>query len=170
VLNTLIAIASLVLGWFLKVLSDRWSERTTFDHRIRLEKEYGLYCDLWEKLFELRRAVGQVVDALSSTGVVRHDKDFVDLFNAYQSVVSKGEPFMSTSVFGPARKILTLAREIGGNIGEQESLSGPSARGANSDWLATKRSRLDQENTAAFKEIDRLFQEVAVAIRRRVSP
>jgi hypothetical protein len=170
VLNTLVAIGSLVIGWFLKVLSDRWSERSTFDHRLRLEKEYGLYCDLWDKLFELRRAAGQLVESLSNSSAVRHDKDFIALFNAYQSVVSKGEPFMSTTVFRPARRILTLAREISGNIESQESLSHPSARGAGSEWLATERERLDQKNSAAFTEIDRLFQDVATAIRQRISP
>ncbi len=42
------------LGWFGKVIQDRISAKRLFDHRIRLEKEYSLYSDLWDKLFELR--------------------------------------------------------------------------------------------------------------------
>jgi hypothetical protein len=133
------------------------------------EADLRLYHNLWEKLFELRRAVGQLVEPLSSTAVVRHETDFIDLFNAYQTVVSKGEPFMSKSVFDPAKKIVTLARGIHGNIGAKESLSRPSAKAAGSDWLATERERLDQENLTVFKEIDRLYQEVEVAISRRVT-
>ena len=137
---------------------------------VQEEADLRLYPDLWEKLFELRRAVGQLVESVSSTSVVRHDKDFIDLFNAYQTAVSKGEPFMSKSVFDPARKIVTLAREIHGNIGEKESLSDErQTRGADSEWLANERGRLDEENIAAFKEIDRLYQEVEIAIRRRVT-
>lgn len=133
------------------------------------EADLRLDHDLWDKLVALRRAAGQIVEPLSNTAVVRHDKDFIDLFNAYQSVVIKGEPFLSASVFGPARRIVTLAREIHGNIAADESLSHPSARGADSEWLANERERLDEENTAAFNEIDRLFQEVKAAIGRVTS-
>jgi len=172
-LNAAIAIGSLVIGWFLKVLSDRMSEKALYDHRIRLEKEYGLYSDLWDKLFELRRAVGQLVEPLSSTSEVRHDEQTLELFNAYQAAVRKGEPFMSTSVFGPAKEIATLARKIIHNVGKQQSPRGRCARGLNSEadeTCATKRIRLDEENDAAFKEIEELFQSVARAIRLRVSP
>lgn len=170
-LNTLIAVASLVLGWLLKVFSDRMSQRTTFDHRIRLEKEYGLYCDLWDKLFELRRATGQLVEPLGSANTVRHDKDFFDLFNAYQGAVHKSEPFISTAVFDPASKIATLARRISSNIGERESLSGERrSHGADSEWLGNERERLREENAAAFNEIETHFRATATAIRQRVSP
>jgi hypothetical protein len=172
-LNAAIAIGSLAIGWFLKVLSDRMSEKALYDHRLRLEKEYGLYSDLWDKLFELRRAVGQLVEPLGSTSEVRHDEQTLDLFNAYQAVVRKGEPFMSTSVFGPARQIATLARKIIGNVGEQQSLHERRAMQLNIDTdekLATEQVCLDEENGAAFKEIEELFQGVARAIRLRVSP
>ena len=118
-----ISVISLGVGWFLKVLSDRMSEKKLFDHRIRLEKEYELYSDLWDKLSELRRAVGQLVEPLSSTSLVRHDKDVINLFNAYQAAVRKGEPFMSSCVLNPASKIATLSRKIISNVGEQQSLS-----------------------------------------------
>lgn len=172
-LNAAIAIGSLVIGWFLKVLSDRMSEKALYDHRLRLEKEYGLYSDLWDKLFELRRAVGQLVEPLGSTSEVHHDEQTLDLFNAYQAAVRRGEPFMSTSVFGPARQIATLARKIIGNVGKQQSLHERRAKQLNTETdekLATEQVRLDEENDAAFKEIEELFQSVAKAIRLRVSP
>ena len=69
------------------------SETTLFDHRLRLEKEYELYTSLWDKLFELRRAVGQLVAPLSDGGVVCHAEQCRALFSAYQELVRKGEPF-----------------------------------------------------------------------------
>ena len=146
-----------VIGWFLKVLADRMSEKRLFDHRIRLEKEYGLYSDLWDKLFELRRAVGQLVEPLSSTSEVRHDERTLELFNAYQATVRKGEPFMSASIFVHARKIATIARTIIGNVGKQQSLSERCAEEPNpkahDQRLATKRHNLDKENETAFKDV-----------------
>ncbi len=120
-LNAAIAIGSLLIGWFVKVLADHMSEKRLCDHRIRLEKEYGLYSDLWDKLFELRRSVGQAVDSMSGTNEVRHDQEILDLFNAYQAVVRKGEPFMDVSVFTPAREIVRIAGRIISNIGKLES-------------------------------------------------
>ena len=173
-LNDPIAIVAFLsgsfLGWFGKVLQDHISEKRLFDHRIRLEKEYALYSDLWDKLSELRRAVCQLVDPLSSTGVVRHDEHVLELFNAYQAAVRKGEPFMSTSVFDPARKIATIARKIISSVGERQTLSESIAKGANSDWVVTEQRKLDNENKIAIKEIEGLFQSVATAIHRRVSP
>lgn len=162
------------IGWFLKMLADRMSEKRLFDHRIRLEKEYGLYSDLWDKLFELRRTVGQLVEPLSSTSEVRHDERTLKLFNAYQATVRKGEPFMSASVFIPARKIVEIARTIMNNVGKQQSFSESCGKAPNPEVhdqrLANNRHNLDEENETAFKEIEELFQNVAIAIRRRVSP
>jgi len=172
-LNAAIAIGSLVTGWFLKLFSDRVSRKTLYDHRLRLEKEYGLYSDLWDKLFELRRAVGQLVESSGSTRYVGHDEQVLDLFNAYQATVRKGEPFMNTSVFGPARQVVTLADEIIGNVGKQQSLDERRAKQLNSESdekLATQQVRLDEKSDTAFKEIEELFQSVAKAIRLRVSP
>jgi len=112
-LNAVIAIFGGIIGWFLKVLANRMAEKSHFDHRLRLEKEYGLYSDLWDKLFEFRRAFGQhnqFRNSVSSTGSVRHDEHILEWFNAYNKVVDNGEPFMSTTVFDPARKILKIGR------------------------------------------------------------
>lgn len=170
VLTALLPIATLVLGWLLKVLSDRWSERMSFDHQLRLEKEYALYSDLWDRLFELRRAVGDLVGLLIGTNAVRHGKDALERFNAYQAVVRKGEPFMSPSVYAPAREIVKLARQIIGNIGDQQSLSEFAAKGGPTEAMVEKRMVLGEDSEDAFRKIENLFQEVATAIRHRVYP
>ena len=172
-LNAAIAIVLLVIGWFLKVLSDRRSQKKLFDHRLRLEKEYGLYSDLWDKLFELRRAVGQLFEPLVGTSAVRHDEQVHDRFNAYQAAVRKGEPFMSTSIFRPAREIAKLARKIMSNIDTQRSLSERREQRLSAEAdekLADKQIRLDEENEASFNSIEDLYQQIAQAIRLRVTP
>jgi hypothetical protein len=172
-LNAVIAIVALVIGWSLKVLSDRMSQKALFDHRLRLEKEYGLYSDLWDKLFELRRAVGQLVKPLGTSGEPCAARQILDLFNVYQAAVRKGEPFMSASIFDPAREIATVARRIIDNVGNQRSLEERREKGLNSrtdEKCVTEQIRLDDENETAFKEIEVLFQRVAQAIRLRVTP
>ena len=159
--------------WILNLLQDHFSQKKLFDHRLRLEKEYGLYSALWDKLFELRRAVGQLVELLGSTDEVRHDKDLPDLFNAYQQVVRKGEPFMSTSVYDPAREVVTLAQKIICNESKHVSIHKHREKGLNSEAdekCANKEIRLDEESEAAFKSIEGLYKEIAKAIRVRVTP
>ncbi len=172
-LNSAIAIGSLVLGWFLKVLADRMSQRKLFDHRLRLEKEYGLYADLWDQLFELRRAVGQLVSSLGSPGNVDHSAQVWEHFNCYQEAVRKGEPFMSESVYCPAREVVTLAWQIRGNAKEYQSINERRARGQSTEddeALADGQFKLEEDNEAAFEKIDDLFKTIGKAIRRRVSP
>lgn len=66
---------------------------------------------------------------------------------------------------------MTIARKIHSNIGELESLSKNTVRrSADPEMLATEFKHLNKENNAAFEEIDGLFQTVATAIRRRVTP
>lgn len=158
-----------VIGWLVKLLSEYISDKRLFDHRIRLEKEYGLYSNLWDKLFELRRAVGLLVGLLGGTNVVSHDEDVIPAFNACQAAVRKGEPFMDTSVFGPALKIVGNASKIIANFGKQESHHKNSEKEPSSESIEMDK-RLDEENNAAFKEIEKMFQNVAKAIRYRVRP
>ena len=169
-INIVWLLTGAVSGWFGKYIQDRISAKRLFDHRIRLEKEYALYSELWDKLFELRRAVNQLVETLGSTNVVRHDKQIIDLFNAYQGIVSRGEPFMSASVFTPARRILSIARQIISNTGEKEYLSESVTGGSDPNWVTAEQCKLDRESDTGIKEIEELFQEVAKSIRRRVSP
>ena len=171
-LNAVIAICSLVIGWFLKVLSDSKSQMMLFDHRLRLEKEYGLYSDLWDKLFELRRAVGDLIASLRTTNTVRHSEQLPELFNAYQQVVHKGEPFMSPSIYGPAREVVTLVRTIIDNVKDQQHIKNrrekePSA--AADKKCADELIRLNKENKSAFRSIEDLYQQIAKVIRHRVT-
>ncbi len=129
------AVVGGVIGWFAKAISDYMSEKRLYDNRIRLEKEYGLYSDLWDKLFELRRAIGQAIEPISGGNVVRHDKCALDLFNAFHLAVWRGEPFMSASVFEPARKIVTTARRIINNIGTQMTLDEDCEKAPNRDFV-----------------------------------
>lgn len=172
-LNSAIAIGSLVLGWFLKVLADRMSQKRLFDHRLRLEKEYGLYADLWDKLFELRRAVGQLVSPVESDGNVDHSAQVWEHFNSYQEAVRKSEPFMSESVLRPAREVVTLGWQIRGNAKKYQSINERRARGQSTEddeALADGQFKLEEDNGAAFEKIDDLFKTISKAIRRRVSP
>ena len=167
-----IAFGLLVLGWFFKVVWDGMSQKRLFDHRLRLEKEYGLYSDLWEKLFELRRALSQIVEPLQSSGDVRHDNQILDFFNAYNSAVNKGEPFMSTSVFGPAKEVRTLARKIMSNV-ERERALGKRRKGPmdeNDGKLAEEQFKLENDSISAFEKINDLSPGIAQAIHRRVTP
>ena len=162
-----------ILGWILKLLQDRWSHNRLYDHRFRLEKEYERYCDLWDKLFELQRAVSQLVARASSTDVVRHDEHVLQFFNVFQAVVRKGEPFMSKSVYGPARDIVRIVRDIRGNVGEQEVLSERRTEKLDmqiDEKIADEIFQLEKANLAAFKDVERLFQDVSQAIRVRVMP
>jgi hypothetical protein len=172
-LDLLVPLLALIVGWLLKTLSDRRSQKREFDHRLRLEKEYGLCSDLWEKLFELRRSVGQLVESLSNTSAVRHDEKVPELFSACQATVRKSEPFLPHEVYDPARQIATLAREIISNHGKQEQIEDQrrNATGAaNDEKLANKLIELDRKNDEKFKALEVLFQRVKQAIRDRVTP
>ncbi len=168
------ALVLLFLGWLLRGLADRRSQVVLFDHRLRLEKEYALYSDLWEKLFELRRAVGQLVSPIGDTASVRHDENLLELFNAYQSTVRKGEPFMTTAVNKPAREIATYVRSIIGNVGRRQDLQDrrrSTEVGTEADMRVAKEIiDLDEEDQVAIKNIEDNFQMVLEAIRERIRP
>lgn len=171
--NFAIALFWILIGWLLKVLADWISQRKLFDHRLRLEKEYGLYADLWDKLFELRRAVGQLVSPLESDGNVDHSAQVWEHFNSYQEAVRKSEPFMSESVLRPAREVVTLAWQIRGNAKKYQSINERRARAQSTEddeALAGGLFKLEENNEAAFEKIDDLFKTIGKAIRRRVSP
>ncbi|MCH8840855.1 MAG: hypothetical protein IH831_09330 [Planctomycetes bacterium] len=110
---------------------------------------------------------------MSSTSDVRHEEQTPDLFNAYQEAVRKGEPFIATTIFEPAREIATLVRTIMNNTGEHQALDQERARGLNDqadEKIADEQINLDDENEAVFERIEDLFQQVSRAIRRRVTP
>jgi hypothetical protein len=105
-------LVGIVVGWFLKLLSDSWSHRRTFDQRLRLEKEYQLYAELWEKMFDVRRTIGTAISPFTDSEDAPSDDAILKAFNGYQSVVRRGEPFFSASVYGPSRKASLLSRQM----------------------------------------------------------
>jgi hypothetical protein len=175
-LTTFSAIGGIVLGWLLNEFSNRWSAKRLFDHRARLKKEYSLYVNLWDKLFDIRSILGEVIEPLSMLGgPPPKDGDITKCFNAFQAAVRSGEPSMSTSVFTPAREITSLAREIIRNLGKLRALDEreegvPKIRNDEADeQLADRKIQLDEEIETSFDEIERLYQTVSRAIRERVS-
>lgn len=171
------AIGGIIVGWALHELSNRWSARRLFDHRVRLEKEYSLYVDLWEKLFELRRNLGAVFETVSTAGgLPPSDDSITECFNACQAIVRKGEPFMSSLVFVPAREIVTLAREIINNLGKIRALNrrDEAVRIRPDTDAEEKRAetkiQLEDENDVSFQRLEELYEHVSRAVRARVTP
>lgn len=178
-LNAAIPIGSLVIGWFLKVLSDSMSQKVLFDRRLRLEKEYVLYIDLWDKLFDLRRAIEVFIDHFGNKFDEQHKDDAKKLrsiFNAYQSAVRKGEPFMTPSVYDPAREIVDLARQIIYDIEKRDSIQKElnnrkiGASGFENQKEIDKLTTLEHSAQNASYNIEHRFQQVRKAIRERVTP
>jgi hypothetical protein len=166
-------ILGLILAGVFKLFHDRTSQKRLYDHRLRLEKEYERYCDLWDKLFELRRCVGQMTDSLSTNNVEWQGAFISQLFNQFQDAVRKGEPFMSQSVYEPCRDIVRLARGVNENARRQDDLQVRRREGLDlrsDEKITDEQSRLDEEIRAASEELDRLFQDVSKAIRDRVTP
>jgi hypothetical protein len=162
-----------VLGWFLKLIADQFSASRHYDHRFRLEKEYERYCDLWDDLFELRRSVVQLVDSLGDTSDQPHSDQAIPLFNEFQQSVHKGGPFMSESVNVPARNMATTVRKLCKNFGKQKALEArrtEDVKFEKDEAIAERLWQLDEENTAALEDIERLYKDVSQAIRNRVTP
>jgi hypothetical protein len=110
--TVLVALFGGLVGWPGKVISDRIAGRELFDHRLRLEKEYAVYSELWAALFEFRRAAGTMESELARDGESPPQEEFVDAFNAYQAAIRRHEPFIHPSVYEPARKVVSLGREM----------------------------------------------------------
>lgn len=151
------------------------SQRREFDHRVRLEHEYQLYRDLWEKLFEARRRVAESgTPTLSDSSNVEYDeKQILAAFNEFQSAVRKGEPFMRQSVFDNSRRIAELMRSIIRGVGKRIEIEkrqlahfSSDVSGKDDEWL----TEIDKERDAAQQEIERLFEAVAKEISKRVTP
>jgi hypothetical protein len=163
-------VCGIMLGWLLKVLADRWSLNRQFDHRLKLEKEYKIYLGLWQKLFELRRTVGNLIEG-GPPGFEEQAEEVRQAFNVYQAVIRKHEPFMSESVYEPARGITRLVREILNNAGKIEKIDNnrrPGITHEEDERLAEKQIELAEESDARFEDIETLFQAVSSAISSRV--
>lgn len=163
-----------LLGFLSKILLDRWSNKTLFDHRLRLEKEYALYMDLWDKLFELRRDLGAWIEDVDTAGPPQTVEDVKAQLNAYIAVVRRGQPFISPTIFEPSRRIESLARNIWDrckNIRDIENIEATenSRRDRPVKHQSETLERLDRENEADFQTINALFDETCEAIQARVT-
>ena len=160
-----------VVGWFLKVVADRMSHKRLFDHRLRLEKEYGLYSELWGVLFELRGTVGGHL-AQIKTSYVSHNNQALKLFDTFHEAIQKGMPFMSVSVYTHSGEILKIVHSIVENEKKIELLK---TRRVGLEFeadrkIADEQLQLSEEIDSSFEEFIRLYHEIAQAIRNRVTP
>jgi hypothetical protein len=160
-----------IIGASIPVFASWRTQKREFDHRVRMEKEYQLYNDLWGNLFELRRAVGQLIETLGTTAAVDHGALVIKHFNTYQTTVRKGEPFLHESVYAPARNIAGLARAIVANVGQHKELRVHQGQSPPDkwDWYATKLLELDAENESTFTKLDEMYSAARQAIRKRVT-
>ncbi|HTQ38415.1 MAG TPA: hypothetical protein VMJ32_05280 [Pirellulales bacterium] len=155
-----------LLGWLATLVTNRVSGHSQFDYQFRLEKEYARYCDLWKKLFLLRRAIGSLIETLGGGRTVSHKDEVTKLFNTYQKAVRFGEPFMDTSVHDPARAIIQSCLRIINNIDSVQELQQIDDRETKkAEW-----KQLREDTEMKFQEIDKLFDEVSAAIKKRVTP
>lgn len=168
-------LAMLLLGgllvWLGRVWAERAQRRELFDHKLRLEKEYQIYCDLWEKLFEFRRAAHGLVDALQEGAQGDPWQEFLDSFDAYQAVVRRNEPFIAPAIYGPARAIVKQGRAIESSTRQLRRLD--ERRNRLGDWkrderMADRMVDTDNERQSAMQQIERLFPQVKDAIQKRI--
>jgi tRNA-dihydrouridine synthase len=136
--------------------------------RRQLEKEYEVYAMLWDALFEMVRTIANVPLSIGSH-VVPMEK-IVEAFDAYQLVVRRSEPFVSDSVFKPARRIVTLGRKIFGNDWKIEQIQKLREKMdfETDQNYAEKQFLLDEESNEFLKEIEELRKGVLAAIRARI--
>lgn len=160
-----------LFGWLGRVYAERLHRRELFDHQLRLEKEYQIYSDLWERLFDFRIAAHGLVDSLQDRVHENAHGTFIDTFNAYQAVVRRNEPFIVPPVFQPARAIVSYGRAIAMttlDLGELHKQRERCRDWAAADQFVDKMIGTDQEREEAVEEIDRLFEEVKDAIQKRI--
>ena len=161
-----------MVGWLARVWADRIQGRELFDHKLRLEKEYQIYTDLWDKLFEFRRNAHAIVDPLQEGIPGDPWEAFVESFNVFQGVVTRNEPFIAPKVWEPARAIVSQGRVIAAAARDHDELS--ERRASIQDYeadeqLANKMIEENQKQQAAIDEVERLFPLVKDAIRHRIT-
>ncbi|MEX2171005.1 MAG: hypothetical protein WD851_16925 [Pirellulales bacterium] len=164
-------VLGVLLGSLIMAITGRRAQKREFDHRLRMEKEYSVYTHLWDALFELRRALGQLVEDPGNTAAANHGAQVIEHFNVFQGFVRKGEPFMHESIYAPVRDISGKARLIVFNIGKQEDFQERQSHATpmESDRYASKSSALDDENAGAFIKVDELYDVACKAIRTRIT-
>ena len=125
------------------------------------------YEELFRQLFELRRALNQMVSDFGYSNELRHSDRLLEHFNEFKNIVFIGEPFMDGSVFKPCQRAVKLARNVIDNVGEQEELH-ERRRGTNitlDEFIATQLIRLDDENDQAYADFEAAYDEVRAAIK-----
>jgi len=161
-----------LVGWFGRYWAGRVERREMFDHRLRLEKEYQIYTELWEKLFEFRRAAHGFVDPLQQGIEGDRHQSFVDAFNAFQAEVRRNEPFIVQQVFEPARAIVSEGWAIVSASRRLEMLDQRRVRVRclkADEQIADEQYEEDDNQRQAVQEIDRQFPAVKDAIRNRIT-
>ncbi|MDZ7618135.1 MAG: hypothetical protein U1E05_14110 [Patescibacteria group bacterium] len=161
-----------LIGWLGRFWADRMQRRELFDHQLRLEKEYQIYAELWDRLFEFKRTMHDAFDSVGGGNVENPWQQFADTFNSFQAVVRRNEPFMAPRVFAPANEIVTQGHRIDSIhkrlLGLDEYRSRVKDDEAD-EKAAEKQCAADTEREHAMDEIDRLFPKVRDAIRQRIT-
>ena len=169
-----IAVGAWMIGVLSKMFFDRRSANTQFDHRLRLEKEYALYSELWERLCDVRRDLTAYIDPLDSPFSKPKLEEVAQRFKAYEELVRRGEPFMDFMVFEDAKSVRELADDIIKNTKIQSStatgeLFTAMTTGQVSNERADLVKRLDLENEELFALFTGLCDSIAHDIKRRVT-
>jgi len=151
-----------VLGYALKTLEGRAARRQLFDHQLRLEKEYQIYAELWDRLLVLVRDTGVIVQTVGDASDAGTLEAFINEFDAYQTSVRRNEPFIHESIYGPAKRILTLGRQIHDTLRRIERAG--NRRGT------VDEVKEEEDNQARSDEIGELAKQVNTAIRQRIGP
>jgi hypothetical protein len=169
------AIGGAALVFVVQWLNNRASQTRSFDQRLRLEKEYQVYTGLFERLFQLRGVLGNLLSDEFTEPHSPHE-NVLEAFNGYRAAVRHGEPFIHTAVLTPAREIDAIAGEILFNEDrarrsqrQKENASRfitPELR----EQLVTQQIQINEESEQSFKSIDELFEKVSREIRARVGP
>lgn len=159
-----IGLVGVFVGWGLKTCSEFWSQRRLFDQRLRLEKEYQLYIELWDRFFELRRTLGTAISPCTHTEDMPDDEHIRSHFNDYQSVVSRGEPFYSRAIYRLVREVLLPSRKIVKNCQQIANLKQQQADNR------VEINRLEDENKESYELVDSNFDKTSAEIRKRAGP
>ncbi len=162
-----------LFGWLLNFWADRRQRLELFDHRLRIEKEYQIYVDLWDKLFDFKIAAHDLVETLQIGAPEDPQGDYIKTFNAFNRAVCRHEPFIHPNVYEPSRTILRQGRAIIWSSQELTELQKrrEHARDLTEDErVADKLIAEDQTQQVAMDGIDKEIPEVCSAIRGRIGP
>ena len=160
-----------LLGWLGRVWHERTARRELFDHRLRLEKEYGICSDLWDRLFEFRRTAGALASLIDDAPDEDPDEAFANTFNSLQEVVRRNEPFVPKGVYEPAREVVRLGREMKGHTKRRALLQqrDHDLSAERDEGIAQKLILLEEAMSCCVAKIDEQYSVVREAIRNRMA-